>query len=33
MDSGQIRHEASGPELLADPNFTEIFLGARIPTA
>ncbi|GAB5897598.1 ABC transporter ATP-binding protein [Mycolicibacterium mageritense] len=33
MDSGQIRHEASGPELLADPNFAEIFLGARIPTA
>ncbi|MBN3512040.1 ABC transporter ATP-binding protein [Mycolicibacterium nivoides] len=33
MDSGQMRHEASGPELLADPNFTEIFLGARIPTA
>lgn len=33
MDSGQMRHEASGPELLADPNFAEIFLGVRIPTA
>ncbi|MEE6167554.1 MULTISPECIES: ABC transporter ATP-binding protein [unclassified Mycolicibacterium] len=32
MDSGQIRHDASGPDLLADPNFAEIFLGARIPT-
>ncbi|OBC17414.1 hypothetical protein A5784_23725 [Mycobacterium sp. 852013-50091_SCH5140682] len=32
MDSGQIRHDATGPDLLADPNFAEIFLGARIPT-
>lgn len=31
MDSGQIRHEATGPELLADPGFAEMFLGARVP--
>ncbi|MGB3482134.1 MAG: ABC transporter ATP-binding protein [Mycobacterium sp.] len=30
MDSGQVRHEANGPELLADPGFAEMFLGARI---
>jgi branched-chain amino acid transport system ATP-binding protein/neutral amino acid transport system ATP-binding protein len=31
MESGQIRHEATGPQLLADPGFAEMFLGARIP--
>lgn len=30
MDSGQISHQANGPELLADPGFAEMFLGARI---
>lgn len=30
MESGCIRHEASGTELLADPNFAEMFLGARL---
>lgn len=31
MESGQIRHEANGPALLADPSFAEMFLGARVP--
>jgi ABC-type branched-subunit amino acid transport system ATPase component len=31
MESGQIQHEANGPELLADPGFAEMFLGAHIP--
>lgn len=30
LESGQIRHEASGRELLDDPNFAELFLGADI---
>ena len=33
MESGQIHHEANGPQLLADPGFAEMFLGARIPQA
>lgn len=31
VESGQVRHEASGPDLLADPRFTEMFLGAQVP--
>ena len=31
VESGQVRHEATGPDLLADPRFTEMFLGARVP--
>ncbi len=33
VESGQVRHQASGPDLLADPNFTEMFLGAQVPDA
>ncbi|MDV3125909.1 ABC transporter ATP-binding protein [Mycobacterium sp. 21AC1] len=33
MDSGEIHHEANGAELLSDPGFAEMFLGARIPQA
>jgi branched-chain amino acid transport system ATP-binding protein/neutral amino acid transport system ATP-binding protein len=31
MDSGCVHHEANGPELIADPGFAEMFLGARLP--
>jgi ABC-type branched-subunit amino acid transport system ATPase component len=30
LDSGQIRHRATGAELLADPDFAEMFLGATV---
>jgi ABC-type branched-subunit amino acid transport system ATPase component len=30
VESGQIRHRATGDELLADPNFAEMFLGASV---
>jgi len=31
MESGGIQHQATGPALLADPNFAEMFLGATVP--
>lgn len=31
MESGRIHHQAGGAQLLADPGFAEMFLGARIP--
>jgi branched-chain amino acid transport system ATP-binding protein/neutral amino acid transport system ATP-binding protein len=30
IDSGQIRHQATGPELVANPRFGEMFLGASV---
>jgi ABC-type branched-subunit amino acid transport system ATPase component len=31
LESGRIRHQATGRELLDDPGFAEMFLGAEVP--